>query len=242
MAENVAGRGNKEDRNHHAHARCQRGVHARRGLDALNIQGGKYESKKRRPNAIGNSGSEDVGLLADPDDADHRIEHVVHHHAPSGDVAERGIDLLADIGEGRASAGISPRHAAIADRRKQHGHHGDQNGGDHVAMAAIAEHAEHRHGRNRLNDDDAVKNQVPKSEGAPQAGRSGSGCHLGVLDYACAKLSILKRFRVMLSGAGLRKARSGVVEQLYRIYLGQYSNPYPRASCPDIYRVLYSRR
>ena len=38
-------------------------------------------------------------LLAAPDDADHRVEHVIHDHAPAGRVSQRRIDLLAHIGK-----------------------------------------------------------------------------------------------------------------------------------------------
>ena len=120
MPEDVARRGDKEDRDDDAHAGGQRGIQARRGLDSLNVQDGEHAGKEDRPDPVGHAGSKHVRLLADPDDADHRIEHVVHHHAPSGDVAERGIDLLTDIGECRAGAGIGARHASVADGGEQH--------------------------------------------------------------------------------------------------------------------------
>ncbi len=139
-------------------------------------------------------------LLADPDDADHGIEHVVHHHAPSRDIAERRVDLLADVSERRARAGIGTGHAAIADGGKQHGHHRNENRGDHMAMTAIAEHAEYGHGRNRLNDDDAIENQVPKSKRAPQAGSPGDPGEevVSISAYwimAQRNCQLLKRFR-----------------------------------------------
>ena len=40
-----------------------------------------------------------------------------------------------------------------------------------MSLPGVAEHAVSRHGRGRLNDDDAVKNQVPKRERAAQARR-----------------------------------------------------------------------
>ena len=137
-----------------------------------------------------------MGLLADPDNADHRIQHVIHHHAPSGNVAESGVDFLSNVSKSRSGAGIGSSHPPITDRGKQHGHHRDQDRRDHMAVAAVAQHAEHRHGRDWLNHDDAVKDEVPKSESSPQArGRrsaSGSGCHVRVLDYATTKLSTIK--------------------------------------------------
>ena len=113
-------------------------------------------------------------LLAAPDGADDGIEHVVHDHAPAGDVAQGGVDFLADVGESRPSAGIGARHAAIADGGKQHRYHGDQNRGDHVPTSAVAEHAEHGHGRDRLDHDYAVQDQVPEGERPSQA-RSSEG-------------------------------------------------------------------
>ena len=103
-------------------------------------------------------------LLTDPDNANHGIEHVVHYHAPPGDVAERGIDLLAYVGERGTGARIGARHPAIADGGKEHGHHGNQYRGDHVTSPAGAQHAKCGHRCDRLNDDYAVEDQVPKSE------------------------------------------------------------------------------
>ena len=130
-----------------------------------------------------------MSLLADPNDANHRIQHVIHHHAPAGHVAKRGTDFLTYISEGGTSAGICPRHAAIADRGKQHSDHRDQDGGDNVSMTALAQHAEHRHRRHRLNDDYPVQNEIPKRERSsktrPRADDAcRSGCHSRVLDYA----------------------------------------------------------
>ena len=105
----------------------------RAGLDAEDVEEGEDAGEEDGPGPVRHTGSEDVGLLADPDDADHRVEHVVHHHAPAGDVAERGIDLLADVGEGGAGARVGARHAAVADGGEQHRHHGDEDGGDDVA-------------------------------------------------------------------------------------------------------------
>ena len=71
-------------------------------------------------------------------------------------IAERGIDLLPDVGECRARAGVRPRHAAITKSCEQHGHHGDEERGDDMSVAGIAEHAKDGHRRNRLNHDDPV--------------------------------------------------------------------------------------
>src|SRR5262245_30263465 len=125
-----------------------------------------------------------MGLLTDPDGTDHRIQHVIHHHAPAGDVAECRINLLAHVCECRTRAGIGARLASVANRSKQHGHHGDENCRDHMSMTTLAEHAKHRHWRDRLNYHDAVENEVPETESAPEFRRSRSSCaHEGVLGY-----------------------------------------------------------
>jgi len=112
-----------------------------------------------------------MGLLRAPDRANEWIQHVVHHHAPPRNVSCSWMNFLGYICEGRTGARIGACHAAVADSREEHAHHGDENGGDHVAMTAIAERAKGRHRCHRLNDDDAVQNQVPERESAPQTGR-----------------------------------------------------------------------
>src|SRR5215469_11567511 len=96
-SENVACRGNKKHRNNGPHACGEKSVHARRRLDALNVEPGKHGPEKKRPSPIRNGWCKYVRLLAAPDDANHRVEHVIHHHAPSGDVAEHRVDLLSNI-------------------------------------------------------------------------------------------------------------------------------------------------
>src|SRR5271165_1274298 len=64
-------------------------------------------------------------------------------------------------------------------------------------------HAIQRHGRNRLDQHDAVKNEIPESERAPQTrhtGRSGGGGfhRSGYWIMRAAKLSILKRFYIVV--------------------------------------------
>src|SRR3984957_2664194 len=160
-------------------------------------------------------------LLADPDNTDHGIEQVIHYHAPSCHIAQSGIDFLSYIGERRTGAGISTRHASIADCGKEHGDNGDEDWGHHVSAAAIAEHPKHRHGSHWLNHDHAIENQIPKSKCAAQArrrrhcsgGNSFHGCAYWIMPRA--KLSILKRFcsRILNSrscAVGWRKLGCGV--------------------------------
>ena len=110
------------------------------------------------------TGREIHGRLTAPDDADHRIQHVVHGHAPASDITERGIYLLADISECRARARISSRHTAVTDRRKQHRDHGKQNRSHGMAVRSIAENSEQGHRCGRLYDNYAIQDQVPQSQ------------------------------------------------------------------------------
>jgi hypothetical protein len=133
-------------------------VHAGGSLHALNVQRRKNQREEKRPYTVRDTGRENVCLLANPDNADHRIQEIIHHHAPTRNVAQRGVDLLSNVSEGGPCAGIRSGHASIADRGEQHRDHGNENRGDYVAAPAVAEHAKHRHRRDRLDDDNAVKN------------------------------------------------------------------------------------
>jgi hypothetical protein len=70
------------------------------------------------------------------------------------------MNLLRDVAERRAGAGIGASHAAIADASEQHCHHRDENGRDDVPAAALAQHSENRHRSHRRNSDNAVEQQV----------------------------------------------------------------------------------
>jgi hypothetical protein len=82
------------------------------------------------------------------------------------------MDLLADVGEGRSGARIDARHSPVADGGEQHRHHRDQDGGGDVAVTALRQHAVARHRRHRLDDDDAVKDEIAEGERALEARRS----------------------------------------------------------------------
>src|SRR5207244_12803032 len=98
------------------------------------------------------------------------------------------------------------RNAPRAESGKQHGEHGDQDDGCKVPIRELLCHAIEGYGRNRLNENNAVKDQIPKSENALEPwGRNSRSCgfHSRVLDYVRVGLSILKRFR---SSAGILPA------------------------------------
>jgi hypothetical protein len=173
MASYVAYGDHEENRHHSPHSRRQRRVDPRRSLDTLQIQEGEYCSKDQRPTPVRDSRGKHKGLLAAPDNANHGVENVIHHHAPTRDVAERGIDLLSNVGEGRPGAGIGPRHAAIAESGEQHGHHGNEKRSDDVPVAAVAEYTEHRHRRDGLDHNYAIKDEIPERECAAEPGRGG---------------------------------------------------------------------
>jgi hypothetical protein len=82
-------------------------------------------------------------LLADPDNADHGIQKIIHDHAPTSYIAQRRINLLPNVGEGGTRAGVHSRHASIADGGEKHRNHGDENRGHNVAPAAVTEDAEY---------------------------------------------------------------------------------------------------
>ena len=192
--------------------------------------------------------------LGAPNRADQRIENVVHRHGPSSDIAERGMQFAAHVGIGRSRAWINARHAPIAHRGKDHGHHRDENRSDDMALSLVAENSIGGHGRGRLNDDDAVHDQIPQRERAFQArgfncGRfhlwpqydlgkkeNSFGLYRGAVPLQRGK-SQLKRFSQAVRG---RRA-SGPANRNPQCRSG-YWNEYPRGSLPDMKRVLYSSK
>ena len=122
---------------------------------------------------VGNFGKEIQRELAAQDRAHDGIEHVIHRHAPAGNVAERRMNFGSDVSKRRTGAGVGPRHAPIADGREQHGDHRNQNGSDRMAVRTLAHHPVNRHGSRGLNDDHPVEDQIPKAESAAEAGFAG---------------------------------------------------------------------
>ena len=179
---NVADRIPEKCQNHRSHDGAERGVDARRSFYAAQVKHGKQPRENQRPNQprirnlkLRPAQQISHGLRA-PDGANQRVDHVIHGHAPASDVAERRMQLAPYIRVRRPRAGIHPRHAAVAHGRKNHGDHRDQNGRDHVSLAGVAEYAISGHGRRGLNDDDAVKNQVPKRERSAQTWSGMGSC------------------------------------------------------------------
>ena len=67
------------------------------------------------------------------------------------------MDFAAHVSIGRARMRMGVGHAAVADRRQNHGEHADQESGGDVFMGDLGDDAEGGQGRGRLDDDDAVK-------------------------------------------------------------------------------------
>ena len=105
------------------------------------------------------------------------------------------MDLATDIGVGGARAGISAGHTAIADGGEEHGDHGDEDGGDHVAMGDLADDPEGRHRSGRLNEDDAVEDQVPETRARLRRGaEGGEGLGVAAVDMEDRLLHMAGRF------------------------------------------------
>jgi len=165
----------KEDSYDEAHAEGEKAVDAAGGADSAEIEGGEDDAKGHGPGGVGDLRKDVARCGAAPDDADDGIQDVVHEHGPADDVAEHGVELAADVGVGGAGAGIDARHASVADGGEEHGHHGDEDGGDDVAACNVTDHTVDSHGRCGLDDDDAVDDEVPKLQGAAEAGGSRLG-------------------------------------------------------------------
>ena len=86
-----------------------------------------------------------------------------------------GIEPSAHICIGRARGRIERTHAAVTDRRDQHGKQRDQDNGDEVPVRKFLRDAIKRNGGDRLDEHDAVEDQVPKAQNAFQARRRRSG-------------------------------------------------------------------
>src|SRR5438309_1501522 len=76
------------------------------------------------------------------------------------------IQSLPHIRISRTCRWIERRHAPVADSGNQHGEHGDQNDGGKVPIGKFLSHSIKRHRRDGLNEDDAIEDEVPKSENA----------------------------------------------------------------------------
>ena len=160
----------EDEKNHDddAHARRHHFVDASGSLDAAYVEEREGSGVENHQRPVRKERKNILGQLAADDGADQRVEDVVHHDGPAGDVAERGFQFLADVSVGRTGGRIGAGHFAVADRGEEHGDHGDQNGGDHVAASVVADDAVNAHGGDGLNDDDADDDEVEEAEDAAQ--------------------------------------------------------------------------
>src|SRR5690349_24725517 len=104
-----------------------------------------------------------------PDGVDKRLQQVVENHCPSGKKAEVRIQAFANVSVGRSRGRVEGTHASVADCRDQHGEESDENDGDEMAVGKLLRNAVERHGRDRLDEDDTVEDQVPEGESAAKS-------------------------------------------------------------------------
>src|SRR5215831_17607067 len=162
--ENPADRRDQDKYDDHAKGRRHSGIDASGCLDAVAVEHSEEKGEEDRPRDVRNLGHKVDGGAAAPDYTDQRVDDVVEYQAPARDVAEARVNLFADVEERRATMWIHASHAAVAHRGKQHGHHRQQDDGDHMASRLFVEHAEDRHGRGGLNENDAVEDQIPETQ------------------------------------------------------------------------------
>ena len=169
--EDVAEAFAEKEKDDQAHDDGESSVDAAGGLDAARVEEGDEQNEGDDPERVGNAGNDVARSLAGPDDADDRVEDVVHQHGPADDVAGLRVDLFGDVAEGGTGARIDARHASITDCGKEHGDHADQDGGDDVAAGDVADDAVDAHRGRGLDDDDAVGDKVPELQRAFELGQ-----------------------------------------------------------------------
>ena len=91
-------------------------------------------------------------------------EQVDQKHAPARDESEPRVKRPPDVRIGRPRGRIAAGHAAEAHRRADHGAHRDHDRGDGVTSREVVGVAEERQGCDRLDEDDAVDDQVAQAQ------------------------------------------------------------------------------
>src|SRR3984885_468765 len=190
-------------------------VDASRGFDAADIEKRESAGVEDRQRPIRQERKDILCELAADDGANQRIQDVIHHDGPAGDVAESGIEFLANIGVGRAGRRIRASHFSVADGGKEHGDHGNEDGGDDVAAGVVANYAVDAHGCDRLDDDDADNDQVPEGKDAAEfycglRGLGGLVGHGSSCDLFPAFQSLSRRFSV---ASGDRRVTRGALKK-----------------------------
>src|SRR4029077_19508310 len=100
----------EEDHNHDGHAGSQHVVDTCGSLNAAQVESCENDCESDGQRPIGHAGQNVLRELAANHCADKRVQNVIHHHGPASDVAELRMNLLTDVGVGRASAGIGASH------------------------------------------------------------------------------------------------------------------------------------
>ena len=164
QAEQEADNKSEKHDHHDSHPGGQHLVDSRRGLHPPKVERRESPGIENRERPVRHSRQNVLGQFAAQNRADQRVEDVVHHHCPARQVAQAGMNFLADVGVSGSRARIHARQHPVTDRREQHRHHGDQNGGHHVPARRVIHYAVQPHGSDRLDDHDADDDQVPQRQ------------------------------------------------------------------------------
>lgn len=151
----------QDDHNDDAHRDSKYRVDPAGDLDTDHIERREQDHNRCGPSGIRNIRQDIGGCGAAPHRADDGIEQIVHQHRPADQVARDRTYLAAYVGISRACTRIHSRHPPIADGGEDHRRHSEQDRRDDMTTCNIADNAVDPHRRGRLNDDDAIDDQVP---------------------------------------------------------------------------------
>src|SRR5208337_4075356 len=128
----------------------------------MQIEKSEKHHEDKNPGNVWNTRDEIECEFTAQNSGDERIEHVIHRHTPSGDIAKGRMKFLSHISERRPCAWINSGHSAITNCGKKHGDHGDEHSRHGMAVRAHAHNAIHWHRRCRLNDNETIQDEIPK--------------------------------------------------------------------------------
>src|SRR4029077_12047950 len=99
------------------------------------------------------------------------LKQVLQEHCPTQHEADVWIESSADVGVGRSSGRIHRGEATKTDGGSGHRHHGGKKSRYGVTLREHLCLTEHRNGSDGRNQDDAVVDQVPKTQNSFQSWR-----------------------------------------------------------------------
>ncbi len=139
-------------------------------FDAPQIECGDESSDQDRGNGIWQLGSvAAMNCRSDPNSTEQGLQDVVQQHGPSDEKSHMRADRLAYVSVCRTRRRIDACHAAIAEGCDHHRQHGDQNGRDGVSVGEFLRNAKQRNRSRGLDQDQTIKDQVPKRQDSSQA-------------------------------------------------------------------------